>query len=376
MSVLKIGIFILLAALVIYMLVFILPAMPLLFGLVVISGFVILPLRQLFVRWVERVNPRALAPDDRFIPWPEYWSAAFRIMLGFGAVAAVARLAFWTSYGRLFIGKDTRNPIFATELDYVMAGCGLLYAFLSYMQEGRWLYSQILAVRNLPTSAVASVAPGLAELSGIVRHSGNRELRLNSDRTVMSFLWDLAGTKRNPDGKTTDLGTYKKEMSKFYLDDGSGAILIDPDHPGVELRRPFITILSNWFGSRSFEVILTRHVERISWHRKKYELKEGDRVYVVGNVEIDPSALPDAAGPERFVVRPRPEARSGKGSILQFLVPGRTPSRTTHDIFIISDTDETRAEALLRRNYYFSVCVSAVLAILSAALVIVAINLP
>lgn len=372
--ILKIGLFILLAPVVIYMLFFILPAMPIIFGMALFGGFVMGPLLQLSNRWIERVAPKVLDQNEKFVPWPEYWSNTFRNMLAFGAVAAVSRFIFWSTYGRMLVGKNTGQFPFAPEVDYVMAGCGLLYAFLSFMQEGRWLHAQLLAVRNLPTSAVASVAPGLAELNGTVRLTESRTRQINPSRIAMSFLWDLVGTRQSRDG--VEVGSYDKKMSRFYLDDGTGSIQVDPDHPGVELRRPLISVLGNWFGNRYFEVILTRHVERVSWFRKKYELREGDQVHVVGTVEIDPSAPRDATGPDRLIVRPRPDARAGKGSILQFLTPGKQPTRTVHDIFIITDTDESRAQKIIRKNFLFSVGLSLTLAILSAALIVVVRAIP
>ena len=359
---------------VLYMLVFILPAMPVFFGLAVLTGFVIGPLLQLSARWIERVAPQVLEADEKFIAWPEYWSGTFRNVLAFGAVAAVARLIFWSTYGRPFVGKDTRFFLFAVEVDYLMAACGLLYALLSFLQEGRWFHAQVLAIRNLPTSKVASAAPGLTELSGIVRMHPERTRPVDPSRNALSFLWDLFGTKRTRDGVV--LGSYDKKLSGFYLDDGTGAILVNPDHPDVELRRPFLSVLGNWFGNRFFEIILTRRVERLSWHRRRYELREGDRVHVVGTVDIDPHAPPDASGPGRFVVRPRREARSGRGSILQFLVPGKQPSRTAHDVFIISDADESKAQDLLWKAFLFSAGLSLTLAALSAALIIVVRSAP
>lgn len=353
--------FLLLAPVIVMMLVVILPFMPLFFGLAVFAGFIIGPLKQLSAR-------KGFDPEEKVISWPEYWSSTFRNILAFGAVSAVARLIVWTTYGRASIGRSYGTFPFNPEVDYVVAGCGLLYALLSFLQEGRWLYAQLLAVRNLPTSKVASVAPGLAELRGIVRMSPDRSKAPDPSRIAMTFLWDIVGTRQSRDG--VELGSYDKKMSRFYLDDGTGSIQVDPDHPDVELRRPFISVLSNWFGNRYFEIILTRHVERLSWFRKKYELREGDQVHVVGNVEMDPHAPPDASGPGRFVVRPRAEARSGAGSILQFMAPGKQPSRSVHDIFIISDASESQAQALLRKNLFFSVGLSLSLAVVSAALII------
>jgi hypothetical protein len=59
--------------------------------------------------------------------------------------------------------------------------------------------------------------------------------------------------------------------------------------------------------------------------------------------------------------------------LLQFLIPGRTPARTPQDIFIIADTPETEAKGLLRKNFLASAGMSFLLAVLSTALILLAV---
>jgi hypothetical protein len=210
---------------------------------------------------------------------------------------------------------------------------------------------------------------GLSELSGTVRRLENRDGPTDPFRPVLQFFWQLLGTQRQ--GDAIMLGTYDKGMRPFYLDDGTGKILIDPVHPEVELRRPIGSALTSFFGRRSFEILLTRRTQRPSCFERRYALNEGDRVYVIGYVEANTAAPSGAAGPDRLVVRPRKEARSGYEALLQFLIPGRTPSRTPHDVFIVADTEEIEAKHLLKKNFRASAVMAMLLALCSVLLIIV-----
>lgn len=344
---------------------------PIVFLMFAALYFVIGPLLQVCVR----IHPQP-AKENQPAPWPQYLAMAFTNVLRAGAVLALCRLLLWTLL--IWIGKpepatEEREFIFLMQWDIFFGGCGLLFAFLSFVQEGLWLYRQRLAVRDVPTASVASAAIGLSELSGTVRRIENRDGPIDPNRAVMSFRWKLLGTQRVNDAVM--LGSYDKAVQAFYLDDGTGRILIDPVHNDVELRRPLISVSTTFFGRRSFEILLTKHVQKLSWDERIYDLREGDRVFMIGYVEANPTAPADAAGPDRLVVRPRKEARSGSEALLQFLIPGRTPARTPHDIFIITDTTEKDAKGLLRKNFLASAAMAPLLAVLSALLVFLSVRM-
>lgn len=341
---------------------------PVVFLMFVALYAVIGPLLQILVRVVPQP-----AKENQPTPWPQYWSMAFTYVLRAGAVLALVRALL---FGLPMLFADNAAPpaasqdfIFLPLWDWFFGCCGLLYAFLSFSQEGSWLRLQTIAVRNLPTSNVASAAIGLSEFSGVVRRIENREGPIDPERGILGFYWKLLGTQIGPRGETM-LGTYDRDMKPFYLDDGTGKILVDPVHSDVELRRPFISAFTTFFGRRSFEILLRKRTQKPSWHERRYVLQEGDQVYVIGYVEANPAAPPDAAGPDRLAVRPRPEARAGYEALLQFLVPGRTPARTPQDIFIIADTSEAEAKRLLKKNFLASAATAVLLAVLSAALIV------
>ena len=330
--------------------------------------FVIGPAMQVCVRL-----HRQPARENRPTPWSQYWAMAFTNVLRAGAVIALCRLLLYVFL--LVVAKQgkpegSENGFLSPHIwDWFLGGCGLLFAFLAFAQEGLWLYRQRLAVQDLPTSTVASAAVGLVELFGTVRRVENRHGPLDPDRPVLSFRWKLLGTQQV--GDTTLLGSYDKTMTAFLLDDGTGRILVDPVHNDVELRRPLISVTTTFFGRRSFEILLSKRTQRPSWYERRYALHEGDRAYVIGYAEALPGAPSEAQGPKRLVVRPRAEARVGYEALLQFLIPGGAPSRTAHDIFIVADTPEAETKQLLRRNFLTGSSLALLLAVLSALLIII-----
>lgn len=353
-----------------FLLIFLLGwAAPYVFLMFFAMYFIIGPLLQLLVLKFPQllvVPPKKYQPT----PWGQLFGRSLTAVLRAGAILAVFRLLFHLAARWIIPEHEQGNVILRPEVDLFFGLCGLAYAFLSFVQEGLWQYRQVLAVRELATSTVGATAVGLVELSGVVRRKENRDGRIEPGHVVMHFYWQIQGTHRM--GKTIMLGTYDKDMKPFYLDDGTGRILVDPMHEGVELRRPIGSVLTTFFGRRSFEILLTKDVRRPTWDQRHYYLREGDRVHVMGNAEMNEQAPRNAADADRLVVRPRHQAR-GFESILQHLVPSRKkPARTPHDIFIIADTSETEAKAILMKNFQWSVTFSLSLAIASVLLILFA----
>lgn len=349
------------AVLVIYMLG---AAGPVVFLMFFGIYFVIGPLLQILVR----IFPQP-AKENQPTPWNQYFAYAFTYVIGTGAVLAVFRLLYRVLL--LGIGFDRQSVfLLLPHADYFFGTCGLIYAFVSFAQEGLWRYRQLLAVNELAMTTVTGAAVGLTELSGQARSLENPDGPLDGNRVILSFFWSLLGTETGFEGARI-LGSYRRDLRAFYLEDGSGLILVDPVHEAVALRRPLISVLTSFFGRRSFEIVLTGHTGRPAWYERAYSLREGDRVYVIGYAEVREDAPAAAAGPERLVVRPRLQAREGAESLLQFLMPfGRKPARTPHDVFVITDTSEQGAKALLRRNFYSSAGTALALALISAVLMI------
>ena len=127
-------------------------------------------------------------------------------------------------------------------------------------------------IRNLSTSRARSVAVGLAELSGRATPLGKASARAP---IIRSWL------KRTGDGYTQET-----EVNPFYLDDGTGRILVDARGAKVDEEKQAITTAMH-------QVKLTQHQGKDGLPEGR--LMPGDPVFVLGTVQIndDPASRDD-----------------------------------------------------------------------------------
>jgi hypothetical protein len=134
-------------------------------------------------------------------------------------------------------------------------------------------------VRILPTAKIRSVAVGLAELKGkAIAMAGNAK----GAPIMRSWI------ESTDDGHST-----RTHIDPFYLDDGTGRILVDPRGASINDEGAFFDIDLH-------QAILKLVKKKAGFPESR--LMHGDTVYVVGNVQInrDRDAYPD----EEVVVKP------------------------------------------------------------------------
>ena len=170
-----------------------------------------------------------------------------------------------------------------------------------------WRLKQMRLIRALPRSPVRSAAVGLVEIEGIARR--------------VSYS--------SRDGQT--------EMQPFYVEDDTGRIRVDPRGAMV---RPW--------GASGFALQVNEVEDGI---------REGDRVYVIGNAQPqldEPSETPWRGGlvvrPLRQSLVPSPIAR------LLFAAPEGLADRQTPNIFIV-DKGRERDVTLRLRTTLADFCV-------------------
>lgn len=288
-------------------------------GPLIIAG-VCAPVRAVFVAIHMSTNPVI----DDFCPWVLPWYD-----VGIGAV------------GTIF---------------------GIFGGFIFVFQTLR----QSRLIENLPTSKARSAALGLAEFEGIARSVENRNLFKEEVKNEESFMetWDGA-----PKDRIVLLGKWwvsgnegmspasQKASSRFYLEDDSGRILVDPT--GVDIGGPG--------GGEVRSIILTKRHNSVSHQNhigNVWTLMPGDPVYLIGSVEVNEEALPDATGSDRLVVRP--SSRLSQTNFLRRLILGSAkwlPGKDVQDIFLLTDTNEIGASSMLSKSIRFWV----ILAILFTA---------
>jgi len=208
-------------------------------------------------------------------------------------------------------------------------------------------------IRNLPTSQAGSAALGLAEFKGVVRRA--EEPRRGRDKVRVG---PGAGEHSGPDPEeargcvlydrigATGNDRFTK-WSRFWLEDRSGRILVDPR--GVDFWS------GGFFLAIEAQSLLLARRRRVAPHAgpgvtRSVCLREGDRVYVIGSAEVDPEAPADAVGSERLVVRPTKlyPARGITSRILPYLEP--IPAEDYKNTFFVYDRDEGSAFKILKKE--------------------------
>ncbi|TFH51348.1 MAG: hypothetical protein E4H01_00625 [Lysobacterales bacterium] len=135
-------------------------------------------------------------------------------------------------------------------------------------------------VEVLPTSRIRSVAVGLAELKGKAVPLDGRS---RNDPIMRSWIESI------DDGMTA-----RPSIERFYLDDGSGRILVDATGVSIQSER-------NFFGINLHQAILKPFAMKTGLPAER--LMPGDSVVLIGNVQINR----DRAGfqKDEVVVKPR-----------------------------------------------------------------------
>lgn len=173
-----------------------------------------------------------------------------------------------------------------------------VYAFI----EIPWRLKQIRQVRTLPRSKTRSAAIGLAEFEGTARAT-------SADGYVSKSLSEAA--------------------QPFHLEDETGRILVDPRGATVRPR------------SGSGASLQVNEIEE--------GIRDGDRVYVIGNVQNREAYSPDALDADRLVVRPLGQSLVSS-PIGRLIFPDRhqVADRDAPNIFIVDKGHEHGVALRLR----------------------------
>ena len=171
----------------------------------------------------------------------------------------------------------------------VTSGAQLLLLFVSIRLESRkgWLFclavialisvfawlsalSRLRAIRDTPTSKVASAAQGYVELIGLGQPSGDPPLLSKlSQLPCLWYRYKIEQRDSEKNWKTVDSG---ETSDSFMLSDDTGACVIDPEQAEI----------------------ITRH--RDQWHQGDYRYTEwklikNDLLYVIGQFHTQVCAL-------------------------------------------------------------------------------------
>lgn len=246
-----------------------------------------------------------------------------------------------------------------TPLELPVALGGMILSLVGGLYAIAVLRVQRDQTALLPVSSAASAAVGLAAFKGVARraHHRNPKVEESGDGSIFDPK-HLLYERRDWTGKQIK---FRRRWSRFYLEDGSGRILVEPH--GAD----FWDGAAAWLFEPLRKIWLTRRIERRDLNPEPEErrfLEEGDPVYVVGNVEIDPEAKPDAADSERLVVRPSTE-RVPLYALERVLFPEYIGARfrrgrAFRHVFFLTDALDTDVRDLIERNLRATLLMTAV----------------
>lgn len=270
------------------------------------------------------------------------------------------------SFGDLIAGN-------VPSFEICVALCGMLSALGGGLYVVGRFSHLISQIENIPTSTARSAAIGLAEFKGVIRPAPGAlpdeiEWELfrirkedileggNVEIPEQYLLVDGTEAVTIRRGRTTISDSLPlTKWSAFYLEDATGRILIDPRRVlfGGLIFTPFI------MGSAQV-LNLTKNWEATQQGARSF-LKPGDRVYVIGTVQVNERAPIHAVDAERLVVRPRILQDRGNWSFLS------SPffSGTLNDVFIVSDDREMNLAATLRRSRKWACQTALLLAVIA-----------
>jgi hypothetical protein len=227
------------------------------------------------------------------------------------------------------------------------------------ISAGFYAWSQGLRIKtqieNIPTSKAHAAALGLAEFKGVARAIEDRQMR-------MTEILVNGETRPTVPGEIIDDGTempilferWIKESesqriieirSRFYLEDDSGRILVDPR--GVLFWNGKV----DFFSPSARSIYLERRFEsgskKVAFVETR-QLNPGDQIYLIGSVEEQNDTTPSSFDAQRLVVRPSSVLKST--NLLRRLILGKgekTSGSDIYDVFFLTDLKELNAAELL-----------------------------
>ena len=318
------------------------------------------------------VPPLTLFARDKNTPFFKNLPNVLRAMVVFppmiAAILAPVRAIF--VIGHSYFEKIPANipieklPVNATTdfligiyhgFDVFVGACGAIFGIAGGLVSFFILYRQARQVENLPTSQAASAAIGLAEFRGKARPVDDSYLAAEKveAENAGAVDWGVPGnwilleaSKYTGKNETSASESY---WSRFYLEDDSGRILVDP------IGAKFWNGVSS-FGFEPVKKIylknsFSRTVDEDGGTVSTQFLLPGDDVYLIGSVEMNEKAPLNAVDSERLIVRPATR-KSSRNPVLAWILGEEKfgPGKDIWDTFFLSDTDEMEASEILFKS--------------------------
>ncbi|OGT31535.1 MAG: hypothetical protein A2W28_05080 [Gammaproteobacteria bacterium RBG_16_51_14] len=199
------------------------------------------------------------------------------------------------------------GELFPFWLDFYWGIFGVCVIFALALMDSIRRNMLVTQIENLPTSTAHAAAIGLVELKG-------KAVPIDeSHETPIIRSW----MEETSDGSYTS----RTSTTPFYLDDGTGRILVDPAGCKVDSRKLLFDI-------NLHHAILGSHTSERGFPESR--LMPGDEIYVLGNLQIN-----DHHGTDKVIIKPK------KSTWIQPEI---------YDLFFVSNTSEEELLAAFKKS--------------------------
>ena len=264
---------------------------------------------------------------------------------------------------------------FGPWFNVITAVCGIVF--------GIWIVAGVTTLTGrltrlmdgTSTSMIKNARPGMREFIGVAKHIDEESLRKtvtsNDELENFRFAGDIEPILLWKKTETSGKDHSETIINRFYIEDNSGKILVDPE--GAEFLGP------GDIGPRQSlsMIILARRVQTEEIEPEKINkittaaLLPGDPVYLIGPVVNNSNAVKGASGPERLIMKPSlKKEKAGFISRLFFNMDKHIASRDPRNMFVLSDTAELNVKKIISRNTLYAGLFSLIWLIPSSALIV------
>ncbi|MBT7950440.1 MAG: hypothetical protein HN764_02340 [Gammaproteobacteria bacterium] len=233
--------------------------------------------------------------------------------VSFFPTASIKFYEFHSPFYELFI--PIFGDLFPYWLNYYWGIYGMIFIFTMALMDSIRRNMLVRQIEILPTSKIHAAAIGLIELKGKAWHVNAKPAD------------DLVPIIRRWVDSSDDGYSIQTSAHRFYLDDGTGRVLVDPKDCHVSSDDSHFEVKLH------HAVLKTEKVAHNDFRESR--LMHGDEVYVLGNLQIIDKEYRKSFPDDTVIIKPQ------KSSLLH-------PS--FYDLLFISNTSEEELLALFKKS--------------------------
>jgi len=221
---------------------------------------------------------------------------------------------FHNPFYKLFI--PTFGEMFPYWFDFYWGIYSVIVIFSAALMDSVRRNMLVNQIEILPTSKVQSAAIGLIELKGKAFHA-------DAEQTDKAAPIMRRWVESHDEGHSI-----QSKAKRFYLDDGTGRVLIDP----LDCH---ISSDDSYFEVKLHHAVLKSEQEKNEF--KESRLMPGDEVYVLGSLQVIDQEYKQNFPDDTVIIKPKASS---------FLHPN------FYDLFFLSNTSEDELLALFRKSIH------------------------